>query len=312
MEHAPVRAVVALYMSASVVLCATAIAAQAGADLPGGDRLPVHLGGAVGAVHLAVYGYLLMTRRSGVLRVAFMPATGIAMAAVIAAGLFYPDFFRSAFHTFGACYLLFLHHRQHLSPAAIGENAARTLVRFSFAMLLAGLLWVLIHAYVGVFLRLPGTEWWISFNLYTVGMLGIGLLVIMRLPHDRSVTVVITPEAILVNGNDYTGLLGSTDLRLLKFVVDAPGRRATCSDIVAALNEEPGEPQGMPEDCRRCVSAREKASLCPHYRRTYNQILKLKRTIEALGIGTITPPANKMNVTTDGWVLETARNVYLD
>ena len=312
MKHAPVRAVVAFYMTASVVLCATAIAAQASAELPGSGRLPLLLGGAVAAVHLAIYGGLLMTRRSRLVRLGLMPAAGIAMVAVITAGLVYADFFRSAFHTLGALYLIFLYHRRHLPWAVTADAGTRTLVRFSSVMLLTGLLWVFVHAYVGVFLRLPGTEWWIPFNLYTLGILGIGLVIVMRVPHDSSVHVVITPESIVVNGNDYTGLLGSTDLRILSFVAGAPGRRVTCSDILSALSETQTKPHGMPEECQKCVSAREKASLCPHYRRTYNQILKVKRTIETLGIGTITPPANKMNVTTDGWLLETARNVHLD
>lgn len=298
-------------MSVSAVLCAVVITAEFGADLPEHSVSPLILGGTATAVHLAAYGGLLLTRRKQILRAAFVPVSAVVVLTVAGAGLFHLDFFRSAFHALASCYIIFLYHRRYLPWAATGKAGSRAINWFSSAMLVVGLMWVLVHAYAGIILQSSAAEYWVAFNLYTVGLLGIGLVVLLRVSHDPGVRVTISPDSLTADGRDYTGLLGTTDLRLLSYLANAPDRHVTCADIVVALNGVQAGADAVAEDCRRCISSHEKASLCPHYRRTYNQVLKIKRTIEALGIGTIVAPPNKMNITTDGWALKLHENVHL-
>ncbi len=312
LRYAWTRVCIALYCSISVLLASIEISGTQATGTPGSFR-PFLVAMILLPLHFAIYAVLLSARKEAFFRRAFLPASGIAVAGILAAGLVVdPDFLRTVFHTLAALYIIFL-YRKDLFPWSRGARAnTRFLFWFSLLMAAAGFLWVIVYGFYGLVLRTSGAESWMIFNLYTIGILIIGLNAIMHTRQALFTRVLVTPVSLEVDGRDCTMLLGRKDLLLLRIFIQEPGRRATCARIVSGLDsgdEVAGKQTGA--RCHMCIVEKHKATLCPSYRRVYNQILKVKKILETMDIGTIVPPKNKMNVTADGWVLRIFENVQL-
>ncbi len=308
------RACMAVYFSGSVLLSSFVISGLPNARTSGRLLPPLLVAAILMPLHLALYVVLLNARKRAFFRVAFPLASALALASILAAGiLFYPDYLRTAFHVLAALYIIFLYRKDLLRRTKEARANTKALYWLSLIMSLSGCLWVLMYGFYGTILRTSGAEYWMLFNLYTVGVIIVGLNATMHVRQTLYTQVCITAASLEVDGRDCTMLLGRKDLLLLRAFIERPGRRATCALIIEALSssssaaEQPGR-----LDCRECGKEKRKATLCPSYRRVYNQVLKVKKILETMDIGTIVPPQNKMNVTVDGWVLRIFENVHLD
>ena len=306
------RACIALYFSISVLLASIEISGTrpAGAS---GQFSPFWVALILMPLHLAIYAVLLNVRKELFFRRAFLPASGLAVAGILAAGIFVDsDFLRTTFHVLASLYVIFL-YRKDLFPWSRGPRSnTRFLFWFSLLMAFAGFAWVLVYGFYGLVLRTSGAVYWMLFNLYTIGILIVGLNAIMYTRQALFTQVRVTASSLEVDGRDCTMLLGRKDLLLLRIFIQEPGRHATCARIIEGLaSGEDGAEESARAQCYECIMEKHKATLCPSYRRVYNQILKVKKILETMDIGTIVPPKNKMNVTVDGWVLRIFENVHL-
>ncbi len=113
----------------------------------------------------------------------------------------------------------------------------------------------------------------------------------------------ITEKTLMVNDRNYGNLLAPRDLQILHFLSGQPFQKANCSEIQKNLCGK------VLPDCACCARVNTKASLCPTYKKTYNQILKIKKIMEALNIGTIETAKNKQNILDKGWTLNWHKKV---
>jgi hypothetical protein len=218
------------------------------------------------------------------------------------------NYLRCAFHAIAALILVFMFKRHRLP--FVGNTRESNRISFVFLIVLevSGLFWVILHGYHGIILSTNSTQKWIGFNIYTIGYLLIGLMAILHAHSLMLKRVWVSRSRFFVDDRDYTPLMGSGDLGILYQFVVSTGHKVTCGDIVQKI--ETGSTHRIP-DCPACRENHNKATLCPDYRRIYNQILKIKKILETLGIGTILQPPNKMNVTREGWRLELFHHVSI-
>jgi len=308
------RICVALYFSCSVLLASLTILETQHVRLPGHFLSPLLVAIALTPLQFVLYAALLNIRREAIFRKLFPIASGFALAGTIAAGIFSnPEYLRSAFHGVASLYIIFLYRRDPKGKDRGGSFNNKFLYRFSLIVAAAGFIWVIIYGFYGVVLHALGTESWMIFNGYTVGVIVIGLNAILQLKRASYTEVRVSASSFHVDGHDFTGLFGQKDLLLLNIFVSREDRHATCAQIMDELS--------LPElraghlgstDCQTCVRDRQKATRCSSYRRVYNQVLKVKKILESMDVGTVNPPKNKMNVKTDGWVLRIFENVRLE
>ncbi len=117
--------------------------------------------------------------------------------------------------------------------------------------------------------------------------------------------VSITPDLLMVNDADYSTLLSPVELQILNYFCIQPSMRIRCSEIQRTIGGGP-----LPE-CSGCGKSNTKASNCPVYKRTYNQILRIKKILETLNIGSIESAKNKQDILDNGWHLILYKKVIL-
>ncbi len=302
------RILIALYFSATFILALLTRDEPPPASFAAFLLSPIAPGLLLAAFHAAAYLVILSMERPRGFLIAFASGGAFILASIVASALaVYPDLLRSTFHAAGALILIFVFKRDRLPFIDNRKDLARVVLYF-LAFLEAGvLIWVILHAYHGIILGAPATKQWIVFNLYTAGYLFLGLVAILYTRRLMRTRVLVTGDRFLVDENDCTPLFGRSDLLVMRLFARSRERRVTCADIL----REAGSVPSAASRCGRCVSGRHKATLCADYRRIYNQVLKTKKILESLRIGTILQPGNKMNVTREGWWLELFQHVDL-
>jgi hypothetical protein len=299
---AVVRSLFPVYASGTLLLCAL--------TLRPGSSLGVVA--CLSVLHCFGYELLLHLRRPSWLRAAFFAVTIVVLGSIgIMGALESPEYLRSVFHAGAAIYCLFLYRRDTISRALQSKVNARTIYLFSLIMVASGFAWVLIYGTLGLLLLHGTAPLWMLFNFYTVGILVVGLHATLSIRRNLSIRVRIGNALFEVDGRDCTPLLGRTDRVLLLTFLSDPQRRATCAGIASAMASGVDARHGSDDDCARCIQENRKATLCHAYRRIYNQVLKVKKILETLEVGTIVPPTNKMRVTHDGWAFRAFADVTL-
>jgi hypothetical protein len=305
-NHAWVQLCVALYFAATVLLSSFAVYGSPD-FVPALAPDPVLIGCLLAGFHFILYALAFSVKKRRFFFTVYVFAAILVMASIISmAILINIDYLRSAFHALGALYLIFLYKKERFSATAWTKERVKVLYYFTMIMGLAAAAWVFVFGYHGIILAAPGTANWMVFNLYTLGILLIALNALLYTRSSMLLQVRVSFRGIVIDGKDYAPLLGKNDILIIRLFIRDPERRTTCAAILREL--------GGPVRARACVSCRSekhKATLCRNYRSLYNQILKIKKFLETMEIGTILPPRNKMNVTRDGWVLRLFEGVRL-
>ncbi len=118
------------------------------------------------------------------------------------------------------------------------------------------------------------------------------LLVILRGGSEND--VLSAGERILFRDEDVSDLFSDLQQAILKGCIQSRDRKVFCRDFAYLT---PG--------AEHCVPGGEcKASQCPAYAVIYRNISALSGKLENLGIGRLVPPANKRDITSEGWLLE--------
>ena len=145
----------------------------------------------------------------------------------------------------------------------------------------------------------------ISVSIFILVVLLIVMYRVLFVKTTLKVYFRITGYSLSVDDLDYSALLSDGDLKLLYLFACKDNLKINCSEIQHELTGI------LPSACHDCRQNSVKATMCPAYKKTYNQILKIKKTIETLKIGTIIPPQNKLDILKEGWTLNLYNNICL-
>jgi hypothetical protein len=306
LSHAWARLGISLYFAASVLLSSFAVAGYP-VHLPPAAPDPVLIGCLLTVLHFILYALAFGVNERRTLLAVYTFAAAVTTATIVgAAVLVNVNYLRSFFHALGALYLIFLYKKERFSPTMWTKERAKVLYYFTMIIESAAAVWVLVFGYHGIILASSGAANWMIFNLYTLVFLLIALNALLYTRSSLLLQVRVSSRQILVDGKDYTPLLGKNDILIMRLFIRDPERKTTCAAIVRELSGA-----ARARGCAACRIEKHKATLCRDYRSLYNQILKIKKFLETMGIGTILPPRNKMNVMREGWVLRLFEGVRL-
>ncbi len=145
------------------------------------------------------------------------------------------------------------------------------------------------------------------YNLYNL-ILTLSLVFLSREVRSRGdIKVHLYPDALVVDGKDVSQAFGQKKLALLRAFALTGSRTLTCQGINDALGKEGSDPG----DCRECSGETTKAALCKRYRTTYNLVLDLKKSLELVGIGSVTGSENRRQILDEGWRFAIFENVRI-
>ena len=286
-----------LFFSFSVVFSALAIES-------GNGFSPVYIAASVMVVmHFGCYLFLFNYKEQRHFHMAFSICLFIILGTIITAALtVHEDFCRSAFHAGAQLFLVSIYQRENLYKARNGKEQIRILYYAALVMVIFGLFWVVMMGMSGVVFKVQAVRNWMVFNFYSGGTIILSVDPILSLKEKLFTQLKVTENTIHIDGHDYSQLLGEKEIGVLHVFLNSPEFSANCSTIL----EKIGEPSSK---CSECLENRNKATLCPDYKRLYNQINKIKRFTETMQVATILPPQNKMEITREGWTLHLFSNV---
>jgi hypothetical protein len=305
-QKAWTRTILALYFASTVLL--SSIIIHIGSRYSGNplSSLPLHAGIITALVHFCLYLFIMNLSKTKLFVKAFICTGVVIIGSIIGIGLVIRgDYFRSAFHALAAIFIVFLYKYDLFNTKPGNPDRQKIVYVFAILLSLAGFGWIFVLGYNGIIIGNHGAIRWMGFNLYTVGILAIGFNALFSMHHSLFTHVRITEERIFINRDEYTFLLGKKDILLLHLLINAANRQATCSQIFASFGtNENSRDRNDSADCGACIREKRKATLCSRYRSLYNQILKLKKFLETMKLGTIVAPENKMNIVREGWSLK--------
>lgn len=305
---------VAFYFSATILLSSLAIFSTTDEVSPAYNSDPLVIGICLMIFFFGLYIYLLNCNRTKDYIRRYILLSLLIILSILGVGIFlYTDYLRSAFHAICGLYLILLYKQDFFRQMTINKDRMKFLLYLTLFISIAGLGWIILYGYYGIILRAPGAKNWILFNLYSLGYLFIGLDAVFFMKSKLNTQVRITPDSLFIDDNDYTQLLGQKDIQVLRLFVQNNQYKTSCSIISKELLLDKNE-NGTTKliDCKTCIREKQKATLCPNYKRIYNQILKIKKFLETMGIGTILSPQNKMNITREGWILRIFENIRIN
>jgi hypothetical protein len=248
----------------------------------------------------ALYLRSLRTRTySAFIVLSLLAVAGNAMTSIWLGIGSHRDFFTSAFESILAYPLVFLYRLWAKSRGEYSSMSMRAISRAGFAIAAFFTVWIMMMGYAISTRAEPRPLQSIIYNCYNL-ILAVALALESHgLELSTWHTLSISPKALRLDDKDLVPILGKKKSDMLRAFTLSPDRTLHCREIQAAL-EGGGEGDF---DCGDCDKDTAKATACPHYRSTYNSLLEIKRTIEFLGIGTITAPENKRRILAEGWKL---------
>ncbi len=167
--------------------------------------------------------------------------------------------------------------------------------------------WILMMGYAIATRAEPRPIQSLLYNSYNI-ILAVALALLSRsIEMGTWKRLIITEEGLTWDDKDLEPILGQKKMSMLRAFALAPERILHCPELQRIIHKE-GEEAGS---CAECAERETKATLCQRYRATYNSLLDIKRTLEFLGIGTITSPENKRRILTEGWKLLLFEDVRL-
>jgi hypothetical protein len=267
------------------------------ADAPADPRF-ILLGIAATLAMAALYLQSLRTRTySAFIVLSLLALAGNAVTSIWLGIGSHRDFFTSAFESILAYPLVFLYRLWAKSRGEYSSMSMRAISRAGFAIAAFFTVWIMMMGYAISTRAEPRPLQSIIYNCYNL-ILAVALALESHgLELSTWHTLSISPKGLRLDGKDLVPILGKKKSDILRAFTLSPDRTLHCREIQAALDGE-GD-----FDCGDCDKKTAKATACPHYRSTYNSLLEIKRTIEFLGIGTITAPENKRNILAEGWKL---------
>ncbi|MEJ5189310.1 MAG: hypothetical protein WHT84_08890 [Breznakiellaceae bacterium] len=272
---------------------------------------PCVIGILLAVLHGIAYFYILTAENPKFIQKFFLCAFLCLSTIILLSITLYQELFRSAFHILGAFFLIFIFKFENFNLSRTNKLNIQLLYILLITIEIVVTLWVFLHAIYGVLLRAPFAQKWVLFNLYTSGYLIIGIFAIFELRSFINILVLINKESFVVDNENYSHLFGKKDLFLLWLLTQQEYKALTCSEIMQSYSTQFGQEKKSFPQCTTCITHKYKATMCNEYKQIYNQILKIKKTLETLHIGTIIQPSNKMKIKEEGWRFEPFQGVTI-
>jgi len=279
---------------------------------PSASQVPVHLwvssyGFALGlAASLVIFaGFRIIVEMH--VRSTFFLASSALMASLvgasIAAAIYIDrDFYTAAFQYILAAPMLFMFYiRSGSSKEPFPRNTQLSLSKAGYVLSLFYGQWIFMMGYAIATRAEPRPQQSLVYNLYNLILTLLLFYLSRSLKRESFHTLRIEKSSITVNGSNLESYVGKKKADLVVAFAKAPNRTLRCAEIQKILPDE-SMPEGEPA-CEACGEADTKATQCKRYRRTYNDILDIKKLLEFLEIGTITAPENKRRILLEGWKL---------
>jgi len=210
------------------------------------------------------------------------------------------DFFSAFFMRIIQAIIAGLYASAYLAPRRSGDGARRLLFSFALATSALWTLWLMLMGYALVVRSEPRWGEAISYNFYNSGLAAMLYALCFRLSLEPRRSLRAERERFLVDGIDFSSILGKGACMAAYHLVNRAGR-VTCADIVL---KEYGR------DCRGC--ARVKASACPDYRNIYNSLRLFRCILDVMRLGSVVSAANKNRIVEEGWLFVPERSVLVD
>lgn len=206
------------------------------------------------------------------------------------------DFFTATFQYILSLPAIFLFHLWVAPNKSIQKSTLRSLSTAGFILAVLYSQWIMLMGYAIATRAEPRPIEALVYNVYNLLLVWVMVLTSRRIREKSGHTVFATGSALRIGDKDVSPILGSKKTRLFYLFASAPNRRLRCAEI---------------QGCADCDEKTAKATLCPHYRHTYNMILDLKKILEFLEIGTVTTALNRRDILTEGWKLVLFENVRM-
>ncbi len=123
-------------------------------------------------------------------------------------------------------------------------------------------------------------------------------------------TIKITDSGLFIDNWNFSDYFSRTDREIVIRLL-ANGRPITCS-FLAGSRSGTDQYETHPESCRECIEYGYSATHCPKYKNFYNRILHIKKLFEALELGTVSAPKNKLRIKETGWKARLSENVEIE
>lgn len=238
-------------------------------------------------------------RRRALLFLVLFALAGVASD--IAMGfLIHRDFFSAFFMRIIQVILGGLYASGYLAPRPLHGGSRRFLFFFALASSILWTLWLMLMGYALVVRAEPRWGEAISYNFYNSGLAALLYALCFRLSLEPRRLLRAERERFLVDGIDFSPILGKGACTAAYYLVNRGGR-VSCADIVL------GE---YGRDCRGC--ARVKASACPDYRNIYNSLRLFRCVLDVMRLGSVVSAANKNKIVEEGWLFVPERTVRVE
>ncbi len=214
------------------------------------------------------------------------------------------DYFSAYMPAGLSCWVAYLVSFRGMMGVERARNQFRALTIASGLIWLTTMQWLILMSYSIVTRTEPRWAEATVYNLYNMVYLVILYWAWNRvyLNHQKTV-LLLTPDHVSINGIDLSLVFGSGGRLTMLALVEAwrQGGSMTC----ATFHQRPGNGSGT------CLAESCKVSQCTEYRNLYNQVLGVKKIVEAFKLGTIQGPDNKRQIRTEGWSFQPGRTVHV-
>jgi len=222
---------------------------------------------------------------------------GFLLSSILSTVLVHSDFIRCVYGDVCAIFLTCILKLPFISRKAMEPESVRRITWVSVLASAFAVEWSLILASSIVTRKAEWVELIVGANICMLGFIGFEFRIILLLRELLLVRVRVGPESLSMDGRDMSGLLGKREMAILHSFTRRRGESIVCAE----LRDSAGG--GVPPDCVLCRSRGYKATACSAYLNIYNQVLRVKKVVETLGIGTILSPEKKANIMQEGWRL---------
>ncbi|MCX7023360.1 MAG: hypothetical protein NT080_01920 [Spirochaetes bacterium] len=290
---------------------------------------------ALGLAMLAAYLALLSAKGKR----SFMPAAfsvaALEIVLTTGLGLVHQDYSVHWFQLVCAFMYILNTRLDLIVPERSYRGAARTLFSASLLLFLAMCVWIMIAGFSIVSRIEPRLNESIWYNSYNAIFIPVQAVAILRLRTEGYRTVRLGVTGFSVDGHDFSGYLGAVNAGLAREFLGNAGAELNCAALVSSVNrgirdngdsrpdrldaatddlrdlQETGNPGDDPNDsatlpdaaCAGCLVEPLKATGCRTYRKVYKRVNDIRKLFEALEIGTVLNPDNKMKIVERGWKL---------
>lgn len=232
----------------------------------------------------------------------FAAVMGIEVLTMLLGLFVHRDYFSAFFMHIAAWSVLFLYWIDTTQASRINPEIRRGIGNVSFIVYILLSIWIMMMGYAIATRQEPRPIESLAYNAFNA-LAAFGILVFSRRLIVRSYRVIrLHDDIITVDGKPISDIIGDSGERILKAFLSSIDHRFTCRSLANLLHRSI-KFEVQPTTCDSCLPDTAKASGCPTYRAIYNQVLKLKKTLEFLEIGTLVSPSNKRDVIATGWKL---------